>query len=103
MSPPRLHREKTGLQTDGSRSSHQRYYKPEIHLRLANELKKFASSSIDVSDGLIADLEKLINNLNVLWMCDPMHGNTFKTQEGFKTRDFDDIIYELRNIGEKLV
>ena len=42
-----------------------KYYKPEIHLRLANELKKFASSSIDVSDGLIVDLEKLINNLNV--------------------------------------
>jgi len=42
-----------------------KYYKPEIHLRLASELKKFASSSIDISDGLIADLEKLINNLNV--------------------------------------
>ena len=42
-----------------------KYYKPEIHLSLANELKNFASSSIDVSDGLFADLEKLINNLNV--------------------------------------
>ena len=40
-----------------------KYYKPEIHLKLVNELKKFASSSIDISDGLFADLDKLINKL----------------------------------------
>ena len=42
-----------------------KYYKPQIHLILVNELKKFASSSIDISDGLFADLEKLINKLNI--------------------------------------
>ncbi len=42
-----------------------KYYKPEIHLKLVNELKKFASSSIDISDGLFIDLEKLINQLNI--------------------------------------
>ncbi len=42
-----------------------KYYKPEIHLKLVNELKKFASSSIDISDGLFTDLEKLINKLNI--------------------------------------
>ena len=36
------------------------------------------------------------SKLNVLWMCDPMHGNTFLTDEGFKTRDFNDIIKELK-------
>ena len=45
-------------------------------------------------------LPKLINiiknsGVDILWMCDPMHGNTFTTNKGFKTRDFDDIIYEL--------
>ena len=35
------------------------------------------------------------SSVNILWMCDPMHGNTFTTNKGFKTRDFDDIIYEL--------
>ena len=25
-------------------------------------------------------------------MCDPMHGNTFLTDEGYKTRDFSDIL-----------
>lgn len=32
----------------------------------------------------------------VLWCCDPMHGNTLATRSGVKTRDFDDILGELR-------
>lgn len=32
----------------------------------------------------------------VLWSCDPMHGNTVSTQQGVKTRSFDDILHELR-------
>lgn len=31
----------------------------------------------------------------VTWLCDPMHGNTFKTESGFKTRSFDTIVREL--------
>ncbi|GIU73012.1 MAG: phospho-2-dehydro-3-deoxyheptonate aldolase [Bryobacteraceae bacterium] len=31
----------------------------------------------------------------VLWICDPMHGNTRRTRNGFKTRSFDDIESEL--------
>lgn len=34
-------------------------------------------------------------NKNVLWSCDPMHGNTEKTESGIKTRHFDDILSEL--------
>lgn len=34
-------------------------------------------------------------NLNVLWSCDPMHGNTQATRNGFKTRSFDDITSEI--------
>ena len=37
------------------------YFKPEIKYSLTHNLIKFASSSIDLSDGLISDLEKLIN------------------------------------------
>ena len=40
------------------------YYKPEIKYSLINHLNKFATSSIDLSDGLISDLEKLTNNQN---------------------------------------
>ena len=37
------------------------YYKPEIKYSITDHLNKFATSSIDLSDGLISDLEKLIN------------------------------------------
>ena len=37
------------------------YYKPEIKYSLIDHLNKFATSSIDLSDGLITDLEKLTN------------------------------------------
>lgn len=31
----------------------------------------------------------------VLWVCDPMHGNTHLTADGYKTRAFEDILGEL--------
>ncbi len=38
-----------------------KYYLPTLHLNLVNKLPLFANTSIDISDGLITDLEKLIN------------------------------------------
>jgi 3-deoxy-7-phosphoheptulonate synthase len=45
----------------------------------------------------------------VLWMCDPMHGNTQSTSTGIKTRSFDDILREIersfaihREVGTEL-
>ena len=38
------------------------YYKPNIQIDLSKHLNKFANTSIDISDGLLTDLEKLINN-----------------------------------------
>ncbi len=32
----------------------------------------------------------------VLWSCDPMHGNTEKVSSGYKTRDFERILAEVR-------
>ena len=32
----------------------------------------------------------------VTWVCDPMHGNTFTTEGGRKTRRFDDILAEIK-------
>ncbi len=32
----------------------------------------------------------------VVWACDPMHGNTFAHESGYKTRRFDDVMRELR-------
>ena len=38
------------------------YFMPNIQIKLANRIKKFANTSIDISDGLISDLDKLINS-----------------------------------------
>lgn len=51
----------------------------------------------EVEDGL----PDLIHNVKhegmpVVWSCDPMHGNTFATDDDFKTRNFDDIVSEIR-------
>uniref|UniRef100_UPI00356A5C8F 3-deoxy-7-phosphoheptulonate synthase n=1 Tax=Rhodosalinus sp. TaxID=2047741 RepID=UPI00356A5C8F len=32
----------------------------------------------------------------VLWVCDPMHGNTVKSESGYKTRPFDAVLREVR-------
>ena len=33
----------------------------------------------------------------IIWFCDPMHGNTIKSQNGYKTRQFKTIINELES------
>ena len=35
---------------------------PNIQMKLTEQLKNFANTSIDISDGLLADLDKMINN-----------------------------------------
>jgi 3-deoxy-7-phosphoheptulonate synthase len=35
---------------------------------------------------------------NVIWSCDPMHGNTVKSPNGYKTRPFNKILNEVRNV-----
>ncbi|MDP9823537.1 3-deoxy-7-phosphoheptulonate synthase [Nocardioides massiliensis] len=34
--------------------------------------------------------------VEVAWVCDPMHGNTFEASSGYKTRRFDDVIDEVQ-------
>lgn len=53
------------------------------------------------SQRIAKDLPNLVEGLNkaqfkVLWVCDPMHGNTRPTASGKKTRRFDDVLDELR-------
>jgi len=38
------------------------YFMPNIQSKLTDQINKFANTSIDISDGLIADLDKMINN-----------------------------------------
>ena len=37
---------------------------------------------------------------SVLWVCDPMHGNTYEAPSGYKTRKFDDVLDEVRGFFE---
>ncbi len=37
---------------------------------------------------------------NVIWSCDPMHGNTIKTDNGYKSRKFDSILSEIKSFFE---
>jgi len=52
--------------------------------------------------GKLPMLIEAIDNakLKVLWCSDPMHGNTFATSSGIKTRDFDQIASELEQAFE---
>ena len=36
----------------------------------------------------------------VTWLCDPMHGNTFTTQTGRKSRSYEDIVSEIRSFWQ---
>ena len=52
--------------------------------------------------GAVADhLPRLVKTVqaegaNVVWSCDPMHGNTIKSSTGYKTRPFDSVLREVQ-------
>ena len=47
----------------------------------------------DILPGLVRKVDQ--EGMKVVWSCDPMHGNTFKAQTGYKTRAFDNIMNEV--------
>ena len=57
-------------------------------------ITRFGAQSIEDK---LPKIIQLINKheLNVIWMCDPMHGNTFKNDQGIKTRHFNTITKEI--------
>ena len=42
-----------------------KYYKPDLKFKLLNYLFRFANTSIDISDGLVDDMAKMINKQNL--------------------------------------
>ncbi|WP_290497838.1 class II 3-deoxy-7-phosphoheptulonate synthase [Hyphomonas sp. UBA4494] len=59
------------------------------------------------SDGVAQGLPPLARAVKksgrtVVWSCDPMHGNTLKTDSGFKTRPVDRILSEVRQFVDEL-
>ena len=67
-----------------------------------NEWGKLTLISRMGADTVRSKLPPLIRTIKesgqkVLWVCDPMHGNTYKTDNGYKTRHFDTILEELEH------
>ena len=58
-------------------------------------LTRFGAAKI--RDGLPTVIDKVTAaGVQVAWVCDPMHGNTFEASSGYKTRNFDDVIEEVQ-------
>ena len=54
-------KKKLSLKRDLNKYFLKKYYLPELHINLTKKLFNFTNTSIDISDGLFADLDKLIN------------------------------------------
>ena len=54
-----------------------------------------ASKVEELLPPLVRRVEK--EGRKVVWSCDPMHGNTIKSPNGYKTRPFNDILTEVRH------
>ncbi len=51
----------------------------------------------EIEKGLPVLIDKIEGQgLKVLWSADPMHGNTYATEDGTKTRDFENILGEIK-------
>ncbi|MCO5989468.1 3-deoxy-7-phosphoheptulonate synthase class II [Actinoallomurus spadix] len=54
-----------------------------------------------IREHLPALVEKVTaSGAQVAWICDPMHGNTFEAESGYKTRRFDDVLDEVAGFFE---
>ena len=86
---------------------------PEMALALAQKLDPLripgrltmisrmgASKVRDVLPAIVELVEKERGPASVVWCCDPMHGNTTETANGYKTRHFDDVLDEVRGFFE---
>ena len=62
-------------------------------------IHRFGAKSIE---DLLPDMIRAVKATGspVLWVCDPMHGNTESTADGTKTRRFDKIVSELDSKAE---
>ena len=61
----KLLKKKFKVKNDIKKYFENKYYQPSLHLKFSKKLNTFANTSIDISDGLITDLEKLINKQNL--------------------------------------
>ncbi len=65
--------------------------------RIPGRLTLITRMGVDTVDDALPPLLRAVGAEGhpVVWVCDPMHGNTFTAEGGQKTRRFDDILGEL--------
>ncbi len=70
---------------------------PENEAGRLTLISRFGHNS---ADKFLPKLIKAIKKegLKVVWSCDPMHGNTIKAETGFKTRPFDNVLKEVKDV-----
>jgi len=62
-------------------------------------ITRFGAEKIeDYLPNLARELKK--EGYKLVWSCDPMHGNTYTAESGHKTRNFDNILREIRSFFE---
>ena len=70
-----------------------KYFQPNIQITLSKKLLNFANSSIDISDGLIADLEKMMNNQKLSYQLNenkiPISKNLLNLVKNYKYKIID--------------
>ena len=66
--------------------------------RVPGRLTFIARLGADRVEDLLGPILEAVRDAGhpVIWACDPMHGNTITTDQGRKTRRFDDIMGEIR-------
>ena len=69
---------------------------PENEAGRLTLISRFGADKVD------AGLPKLIRAVkemgaHVVWVCDPMHGNTIKSPSGYKTRPFELVLQEVQS------
>jgi len=65
----------------------------------AGKITLIARMGASKVDSLLPKLVEKVKSegREVIWSCDPMHGNTVKSSTGYKTRKFDDILAEIKS------
>ena len=68
----------------------------------AGRLTLIARFGADKVENYLPDLIRAVKKegRNIVWSCDPMHGNTVKSDSGFKTRPFNKVLKEVQQFFE---
>jgi 3-deoxy-7-phosphoheptulonate synthase len=77
------------------------YHSPEVESNTNNDEGRLTLITRYGANNINENLPKLLKNIksegkNVVWSCDPMHGNTIKASNGYKTRPLDRILSEVK-------